>query len=82
MIYVLNAYLSLWLRQFEGLHTNLSGSIKAITCASRENGKSMKNDHQHKKRKIQKNDTKYKILIVSIMAITFAKEGERGINEH
>ena len=56
MIYVLNANLSLWLRQFEGLHTNLSGSIKAITCASGENGKSMKNDHQ--KYKIKMKNTK------------------------
>ena len=68
MIYVLNAYLSLWLRQFEGLHTNFSGSIKAITCASREKGKSMKNDHQKYKIKnekykikIQKNITKYSV---------------------
>ena len=70
MIYVLNANLSLWLRQFEGLqlHTNLSGSIKAITCASRENGKSMKSDHQKYKIKnekykvkIQKNITKYSV---------------------
>ena len=78
MIYVLNANLSLWLRQFEGLHTNLSGSIKAITFASRENGKSMKNDHQNNKMK----NEKYKILSGSIMAITCAREGEREVNEH
>ena len=52
---------SLSLRQFEGLHTNLSGSIKAITCASRENGKSMENDHQ--KYKITNEKYKMKIRI-------------------
>ena len=82
MIYVLNANLSLWLRQFEGLHTNLSGSIKAITCASRENGKSMNTDHQKYKIKNGKHKQQYKILSGSIMAITSARKGEREINEH
>ena len=67
MIYVLNANLSLWLRQFEGLqlHTNLSGSIKAITCASRENGKSMKSDHQKYKIKNERYNTKIQKTIQS-----------------
>ena len=82
MIYVLNANLSLWLCQFEGLHTNLSGSIKAITCASRENGKSMENDHQKYKIQNEKYKKQYKVLSGITIAITCAREGEGEINEH
>ena len=82
MIFVLNANLSLWLRQFEGLHTNLSGSIKAITCA-RQNGKSMETDHH----KIQ--NIKYKIQNTRLVTTKLANQNllnrrkfvEEGSNE-
>ena len=88
MIYVLNANLSLWLCQFEGLHTNLSGSIKAITCASRENGKSMKSAHQlykiqneKYKIKIQKTiqDIKYSV-VASWQLLVPGRENEKSMN--